>query len=174
MLLDMEWAVVHVKIGTEIEASRKILAAGLDTYCPKVSTKTNNRYSTNQYDRFRIVRSALFPGYFFVKINKQFRSSPVPASIEADLKLLRASDGRLLTITEDEVMNIKLTENEAMNKPEEPSVWKKNQTVRILGQAFEGTSGNIIDVRAKSALVSFDREGRSIVFSVRLSSLRKA
>ena len=172
--MNIEWGVMCVKPGSEIDISRRLLVLGFEVYAPRIITRKNNRYSKTRYDRFHFVRTALYPGYFFFRADWKFNTAPLPAHMEDEVRMLRARDGRLLTISEEEIASIKVTESEAVEKPEQVNVWSKNETVRILGEAFRGTKPKITHVRAKSALVSINANGLSNEFYVRLTSLRKA
>lgn len=169
----MDWAIVQVNHGTEIDLSRKLILAGFDAYCPRLISRHRNRYSKNKYDRYRYSHAALFPGYFFLKINRKFKTLPLPIRVVNEIKLMSRASG-LLTISQVECDGIRATEELNALKPLTIPQWKQNEIVRILGGAFEGTKGRITELRAKSALISFTTEGRSLEVFVRLSNLRKS
>ncbi|RZB35135.1 MAG: transcriptional antiterminator RfaH [Desulfobacteraceae bacterium Eth-SRB1] len=139
------WYVVHTKSRFENVVNDALSKKSFEVFLPKILVKSRRR------DRRLMIRTALFPGYLFLKIGLQFaehiealktggvvrlignKEGPIPvaAGTIESLKIMVAGDNKVLT----------------------GARFKKGDHVTVVYGPFAGVTGTFVQYRGKGRVV---------------------
>lgn len=166
MILTRKWLAIYTRPRWEKKVNELLKEKGLESYCPL--NKVRRKWS----DRVKIVEEPLFKSYVFVKVCDDDRSAVrmTPGAIN-----FVYWQGKPAVIKEKEISAIKRFLNEYENVEARTSAdLKVNQRVRITDGSLMDQEGKVIDLRRKTARVSIDSLGYTLVAYIDRSKLTSA
>lgn len=166
MILTRKWLAIYTRPRWEKKVNELLKEKGLESYCPL--NKVRRKWS----DRVKIVEEPLFKSYVFVKVCDDDRSAVrmTPGAIN-----FVYWQGKPAVIKEKEISAIKRFLNEYENVEARSSAdLKVNQRVRITDGSLMDQEGKVIDLRRKTARVSIDSLGYTLVAYIDRSKLTSA
>lgn len=166
MILTRKWLAIYTRPRWEKKVNELLKEKGLESYCPL--NKVRRKWS----DRVKIVEEPLFKSYVFVKVSDDDRSAVRMTSGAINFVYW---EGKPAVIKEKEILAIKRFLDEYENVEARSSAdLKVNQRVRITDGSLMDQEGKVIDLRRKTARVSIDSLGYTLVAYIDRSKLTSA
>ena len=166
MILTRKWLAIYTRPRWEKKVNELLKEKGLESYCRL--NKVRRKWS----DRVKIVEEPLFKSYVFVKVCDDDRSAVRMTSGAINFVYWQ---GKPAVIKEKEISAIKRFLNEYENVEARSSAdLKVNQRVRITDGSLMDQEGKVIDLRRKTARVSIDSLGYTLVAYIDRSKLTSA
>lgn len=166
MILTRKWLAIYTRPRWEKKVNELLKEKGLESYCPL--NKVRRKWS----DRVKIVEEPLFKSYVFVKVSDDDRSAVRMTSGAINFVYWQ---GKPAAIKEKEISAIKRFLDEYENVEARSSAdLKVNQRVRITDGSLMDQEGKVIDLRRKTAQVSIDSLGYTLVAYIERSKLTSA
>ena len=166
MILTRKWLAIYTRPRWEKKVNQLLKEKGVESYCPL--NKVRRKWS----DRVKIVEEPLFKSYVFVKVCDDDRSAVrmTPGAIN-----FVYWQGKPAVIKEKEISAIKRFLDEYENVEARSSAdLKVNQRVRVTDGSLMDQEGKVIDLRRKTARVSIDSLGYTLVAYIDRSKLTSA
>lgn len=161
--LEKKWLVIYVRPRWEKKVNMLLEEQGIESFCP--TTTTENQWA----DRKKMVTTPLFTGYVFVRIN------------DRDLTKVRYATGVLnyiyfmgkpAVIRDTEIEQLKMMVNNYNNlHVVSLNELSAGDRVRIKSGIFNNQEGNVIQIRGKSVLMSFDHLDCALISCVPISKV---
>ena len=166
MILTRKWLAIYTRPRWEKKVNELLNEKGLESYCPL--NKVRRKWS----DRVKIVEEPLFKSYVFVKVSDDDRTAVRMTSGAINFVYWQ---GKPAVIKEKEISAIKRFLDEYENVEARSSAeLKVNQRVRITDGSLMDQEGKVIDLRRKTARVSIDSLGYTLVAYIDRSKLTSA
>ena len=166
MILTRKWLAIYTRPRWEKKVNQLLKEKGLESYCPL--NKVRRKWS----DRVKIVEEPLFKSYVFVKVSDDDRTAVRMTSGAINFVYWQ---GKPAVIKEKEILAIKRFLDEYENVEARSSAdLKVNQRVRITNGSLMDQEGKVIDLRRKTARVSIDSLGYTLVAYIDRSKLTSA
>ena len=166
MILTRKWLAIYTRPRWEKKVNQLLKEKGLESYCPL--NKVRRKWS----DRVKIVEEPLFKSYVFVKVSDDDRTAVRMTSGAINFVYWQ---GKPAVIKEKEISAIKRFLDEYENVETRSSAdLKVNQRVRITNGSLMDQEGKVIDLRRKTARVSIDSLGYTLVAYIDRSKLTSA
>ena len=166
MILTRKWLAIYTRPRWEKKVNQLLKEKGLESYCPL--NKVRRKWS----DRVKIVEEPLFKSYVFVKVSDDDRTAVRMTSGAINFVYWQ---GKPAVIKEKEISAIKRFLDEYENVEARSSAeLKVNQRVRITDGSLMDQEGKVIDLRRKTARVSIDSLGYTLVAYIDRSKLTSA
>ena len=152
--MSRKWLAVYTRPRWEKKVNQLLIEKGVESYCPL--NKVRRKWS----DRVKIVEEPLFKSYVFLKVNNEGRTAVrmTPGVIN-----FVYWDGKPAVIREKEINAIKRFLNEFENVEIRPMDFKVQQRVKITTGPLMDQEGQILSVHRKTAKVSIDSLGYTLV-----------
>lgn len=166
MILTRKWLAIYTRPRWEKKVNQLLKEKGLESYCPL--NKVRRKWS----DRVKIVEEPLFKSYVFVKVSDDDRTAVRMTSGAINFVYWQ---GKPAVIKEKEILAIKRFLDEYENVEARSSAdLKVNQRVRVTDGSLMDQEGKVIDLRRKTARVSIDSLGYTLVAYIDRSKLTSA
>ncbi len=166
MILTRKWLAIYTRPRWEKKVNQLLKEKGLESYCPL--NKVRRKWS----DRVKIVEEPLFKSYVFVKVSDDDRTAVRMTSGAINFVYWQ---GKPAVIKEKEISAIKRFLDEFENVEARSSAdLKVNQRVRVTNGSLMDQEGKVIDLRRKTARVSIDSLGYTLVAYIDRSKLTSA
>ena len=166
MILTRKWLAIYTRPRWEKKVNQLLKEKGLESYCPL--NKVRRKWS----DRVKIVEEPLFKSYVFVKVSDDDRTAVRMTSGAINFVYWQ---GKPAVIKEKEISAIKRFLDEYENVEARSSAdLKVNQRVRVTDGSLMDQEGKVIDLRRKTARVSIDSLGYTLVAYIDRSKLTSA
>ena len=166
MVLTRKWLAIYTRPRWEKKVNQLLKEKGLESYCPL--NKVRRKWS----DRVKIVEEPLFKSYVFVKVSDDDRTAVRMTSGAINFVYWQ---GKPAVIKEKEISAIKRFLDEYENVEARSSAdLKVNQRVRVTDGSLMDQEGKVIDLRRKTARVSIDSLGYTLVAYIDRSKLTSA
>lgn len=143
------WYALYCRSRHERKVQSRLTASGIDSYLPLVSK------ASKWHDRRKVIEWPIFPGYIFVRPDKEQRLLAIEGYTPGVVSLVRHA-GRPAPISEVEMEVVRrvvvgLTETGESPRPE-PLV-NVGEEVRVAQGPFSGAVGRVVQLRGGDRLV---------------------
>ncbi len=152
----MRWFAVYTRSNHERKVDHRLQSAGITTFLPEV-LQTSRRW-----DRKKVIRRALFPGYLFVRMPLSSGSFLEVARTPGVCYLL-ATKGQPAPIPDPEIDSLMIMLSDQREVRPIPFL-KKGAKVRVVSGALKGAVGILVDEdhRRRRLVVSIELMRRSV------------
>ncbi len=159
---EKKWYVIYTKPRWEKKVHAKLVAAGVESYCPL--NKVRKQWS----DRIKVVEEPLFKSYVFVRV------------VEEDQGLVRAVNGVLnyvymegkpAVVRDKEIANIRRFLNEYQDVKLEPIELRPNNKVLITGGVLMDKEATVIRVLKHTVELVIETLGYKMIAQIEKKNL---
>ncbi|HMP99999.1 MAG TPA: UpxY family transcription antiterminator [Cyclobacteriaceae bacterium] len=160
----MDWYVIYTKPRNEKAVAERLLAKGIEAYCPL--RKAKHRWS----DRWKWVESPLFTSYCFVRLEAHDREKvfTVPGIVRYLFWL-----GQPAVVREVEIRQIKIWLNEFDHGAFEISPISAGDKVKIGSGSLMNQKGEIVSVSGNYACLKLEGMGLMMRVDLRMNKVER-
>lgn len=143
---DLFWYAVHVKSRHEFKVADRLSDAGIEAFLPVVERQSRWK------DRKKVVTFPLFPGYLFVRIEKNNEAKMVVLKTSGVVRFVGFKPGDPENVPDEQIDSLKkLVENKASLDPY--PYLKEGRRVRIKRGPLKGVEGIIVQRHGQHMIV---------------------
>lgn len=164
----MNWYVMHVLTGKELDVRKCLFEEGYKTLVPR--RKLKERKS----GEWRYVERTLFPGYVFVKTSMQEKEYYKFKATTGVIKILKGASDIPVPV-DDEEMKIVYRLTSKSELVEISDIFYDGLNVKVISGPLQGYEGNIlkVDRRRFRAKVNFTIAGKETIIELGVNVLDK-